>query len=175
MKYILIMLFLLPCKAFAVWECNALQEEYRLSPQQVFAVWKSYDFGKADNIGATLAALSFFESSAGKFTVNRKDPSAGHHHILLTHTLKRFALDDTRENRTYVMDALRSNFGLSASEASTIFLWWLDRHKGDWFKAVRSYNGGYYWKLPVEARKQNWDYAMKVTRLTKFIERNCEW
>lgn len=177
-KFTAISLLLLLAVTFPsyAYECKALQTKYKLSATQVHNMWKSYEYAKEKNLGYTLAAISYKESSAGIFNINRKDPSAGHHHVLVTHVLKYFNLKDTEANREKALKVLKENFEVSAFFALTELEWWLNRHNGDWFKTLRSYNQGYYWKIPnPEARKRSWNYATEAKALVSFMQQHCNW
>ena len=160
--------------AFSFYTCPAIQEEYNLSDKQMTNLAMSFDYAKDMGFGYTLAAISYVESSAGINTDADDKLSAGHHQVLKTHALQFFGMADTPENQLTVADYLDSNFGLSATIALQEFLWWYERHDGNWFNAVRSYNRGYYWRNPL-ASITSFKYAMKVRAMVKFFEKNCNW
>lgn len=165
-----------PFLSFASTSCKAVQEQYGLSDDQVGEMHQSFLYAESEGLGSVLAAISFYESSAGVFLVGADEVSAGSHHVLITHVINTFELPHTKENRAFVRDALVNNFGLSAHIALRELKWWHDRHSGDLFKALRSYNQGYYWKSNnMEARKASYKYAQNVTNLSAFVKRHCSW
>lgn len=156
------------------WRCDALKREYRVSDTQVYNMWRSYEYGKGHNLGWTLAAISFRESSAGINLVNPNDPSGGHHHILARHVINEFGMPNTPEGVNAALEMLASNFYLSAYFAVRELKWWQNRHRGDWFRAVRSYNQGHYWLLPdPKDRVRSWNYATNVQTMVRFMQSNC--
>lgn len=156
------------------WRCDALQSEYKLSDTQLYNMHRSYQYAKKDNLGWTLAAISFRESSGGMALVNWNDPSAGHHHVLAKYVMKEFGMTNTPENIAIAMEMLSSNFYLSAHFAVRELKWWKKKHKGDFFKTWRSYNQGYYWLLTdINARKRSFGYATDIGNMIKFMKDNC--
>lgn len=157
------------------YSCEELKHSYKLSKDQMLTMYQVHKLAKDESLAATLAAIAFYESSAGKYLSNKKDPSAGAHHVLLSHALTYLQLEPSKANRMFVKDALMNNLGLSTTIAEQELGWWLERHKGNIFKAVRSYNQGYYWKIKnVSARTRSWNYAVNVTKMSKQIEQ-CGW
>ena len=175
MKKILI-LFLVSVSAGAnSSECRYLKDTYNLSNSQIHNLRVSHELAGDTGMGNILAAISYYESSAGINLVNKNDPSAGHHHVLLTHALSYFGLEATKENLRFVEDALIHNVGLSAHIAMQELEWWLNRHKGDLFKALRSYNQGYYWRLKSrKERTRSYNYAINVIKKANEVEK-CGW
>ena len=157
------------------WRCDPLQAEYRLSDHQMYIMRRSYDYGKEHDLGYTLAAIAFKESSAGVRLYNWNDPSAGVHHVLATHVLNTLGMEHTPEHIEMGMEMLASNFYLSAHIALRELKWWIDRHNGDWFRAVRSYNQGHYWRLPEGERVRSYNYARSVQGIVRLMERESCW
>lgn len=158
--------------------CEALSNK-GFKDFQIKNMYVSYQYGKSRNMGYSLAAIAFKESSAGdpRFMSNPNDPSAGFHGVLLTNVIKKLGLNDNEENRAMVEDMLINSHGASAWFSMEILSWWLNYHKGDWFKAWRSYNGGFYWyprKNHQEVLKRTWKYAADVQRLIGTIQ-ECNW
>ena len=157
------------------YSCGELKHSYGLSETQMLTMYQVHELAKDKSLAATLAAIAFYESSAGRFLSNEKDPSAGAHHVLLSHALTYLQLEPSEENYAFITDALVNNLGLSAAIAEQELSWWLERHRGDIFKAARSYNQGYYWKLKnVSSRTRSWNYAASVTKMSKKIKQ-CNW
>ena len=157
------------------WECNELQLEYRLSDYQMYIMHRSFKYAVGDDLGYTLAAIAFKESSAGVRLYNWNDPSAGVHHVLAAHVLNTLGMEHTPEHIEMGMEMLASNFYLSAHIALRELKWWVNRHNGDWFKAVRSYNQGHYWRLPEAERVRSYNYARSVQGIVGFMERESCW
>lgn len=165
----------------APWRCDALQNDYlphnqKFSTSQMETMYRSFEYAREDDLGWTLAAIAFRESSAGVRLKNPRDPSAGAHHVLATHVLNDFGMGHTQENINMAMDMLASNFELSAHYAMRELKWWLNRHNGNWFLAVRSYNQGYFWLLTdPKDRQRSYNYARNVQDTVRFMMQHCEW
>lgn len=176
MKTLLATLLLCLSGAVSAYQCNALKDVYGMSDLQVYNLHRSFQYGYEHDMGYSLAAISFLESSGGKNLKNPDDPSGGHHHILVWHIADDFGMERTQENAEFIMKILADNFYLSAHYAVKVLGWWLDRHDGDWFKAWRSYNQGHYWRLESEsARERSWVYASRVNELVQFMIQYCPW
>ena len=157
------------------YSCGELKHSYKLSEAQMLTMYQVHELAEDKSLAAALAAIAFYESSAGKYLSNKKDPSAGAHHVLLSHALTYLQLEPSKTNYKFVKDALMNNLGLSAAIAEQELGWWLERHKGNMFKAVRSYNQGYYWKIKnVNSRTRSWNYAVNVTKMSNKIKQ-CNW
>lgn len=163
------------------WSCDALQNNYlpnnqRFSNSQMQVMHRSFEYAREYDLGWTLAAISFRESSAGVNLKNPNDPSAGAHHVLATHVLNDFGMERTPSNIEMAMDMLASNFELSAHYALRELKWWKNRHNGSWFLAVRSYNQGHFWRLSdPKLRERSYNYARNIQHTVRFMIDNCDW
>lgn len=153
--------------------CEPLQKTYQLSDEQVEVMNRSYRFGHEYDYGYTMAAISYAESSAGMNPENPSDPSGGVFHILLSHVLKRFDMDNTPDNRELAMNMLVNNFDFAAQMALEELQYWDKVHRGDIFRTWRSYNGGFYNRSKT-ASVNSMAYANKIKKLVSFLERNCK-
>lgn len=179
MKYIIFTLLLLVSSFTHAVQCQALSD-YGMSQRQIEVMYQSFEYGRERNLSYSLAAIAFKESSAGnpRFMRNPNDPSAGFHGVKLTHLIEYFNMEDTPNNRAMVEDMLVNSHGASAFFAMEILEWWVERHNGDFFRAWRSYNGGYYWwtsrpnHRAVSQRTQ--EYANDIRDMIRII-RQCNW
>lgn len=161
--------------------CQVLSDK-GLKPYQIKNMYTAFQYGKSRNMGLSLAAIAFKESSAGnpRFMVNPKDPSAGMFGVTLDNALRKLGLKETPENLAMVEDMLVNSHGASAWFSMEILGYWLAYHNGDWFKAYRSYNGGFYMKFrgTPESYKafltRTWKYATETQNLTRVIKQ-CNW
>ena len=157
-------------------ECPALYEQYRIERDQEIVMKRSYEAGRLEGYGYTLAAIAFYESSAGRNMSNPNDPSGGVFHITLKNVMAKFGMKDTEENRAQALDMLNSNFDFSVYMAIDVLDWWSIRHDGDKFNAIRSYNGGYYWWSDRESEgKRSMTYATNINEMKSFLRLNCGW
>ena len=176
MKNILFLfLFLLFSTTTYAYQCQALSDRYGVSESQKYVMFKIFNAGYNENLGYSLAAIAFYESSAGVNLVNRNDPSGGVFHVHVKHVLDTFDLPMTEENIDLAIDMLSNNFDFAASLAMRELQWWLSRHNGSHFHAWRSYNGGYFWwsSRPDSVRYRSWDYATNIQNMVRFMESNC--
>jgi hypothetical protein len=157
--------------------CQALSD-FGLSNRQIDVMYQSFQYGKERNWGLTLAAIAFKESSAGNpnFMRNPNDPSAGFHGVKLTHVMTYFDMPDTANNRAIAEDMLISSHGASAWFSMSVLDYWFKYHKGDWYKTVRSYNGGFYWwsSRPEEVRVRTQEYFNDVNHMVRLLK-TCSW
>ena len=142
---------------------------YGLTAKQLSNFKFSYTYGAKYQLGWTLAAISYKESSLGLHSINLADPSASQYHILLKSALKRHHIKDTSWNRSRMMEKLLYDRRFAAKEAIAELLYWKAYwiQKGYigkwlWIKMVGSYNGGYY---------SNINYARKVARAIKILRK----
>lgn len=160
------------------WTCEPLAIEYKLSDYQQYIMYKSFQFGKRYDMGYSLAAIAYRESSAGTQMYNWNDPSAGPFHVLAEHVIKKFNMnaDDPRDI-DLAMNMLSSNFEFAALMAVETLTWWHNRHNGDWFRTWASYTKGYYWweSRPVGTYDTAMKYANDVRDQIHFIQDNCNW
>lgn len=157
------------------WQCDPLQDHLRLSDEQMYVMWQSYNYGKDEGFGYDLAAIAFKESSAGNALYNWNDPSAGVHHVLATHVLNDMRVPHTQENIAMAMHLLADNFEISASIGLRELVWWYNRHNGDRFLAYRSYNQGHFWRVAPENRVRSWNYAVDIRNMVNVMQNNNCW
>ncbi len=141
---------------------------YGLTHKQLENLRFSYNFGAKYQLGWTLAAISYKESSLGLHPINLADPSASQYHILLKSALKRHHIKDTSWNRSRMMERLLYDKRFAAKEAIAELLYWKaywirKGYSGNWLwiKMVGSYNGGYY---------SNIDYVRNIARIIKILK-----
>lgn len=162
--------------AFA-FQCQGLTE-YGMSDKQVDVMYQSFQYGKERGWGLSLAAIAFKESSAGnpKFMRNPNDPSAGFHGVKLEHVMKHFDMPDTKTNSAIAEDMLINSHGASAWFSMKVLDYWHNYHKGNWYKTIRSYNGGFYWwsSRPDEVRVRTQEYFDVVNEIVKIVK-TCNW
>ena len=146
-----------------------LISSYGLTNSQLSNFKFSYSFGSKYNLGWTLAAISYVESSLGKHPINLSDPSASQYHILIKSVLRRNNIPNTAWNRSRMMERLLYDKKFAAKQAIKELLYWKAywTQKGYigkwlWVKMVGSYNGGYY---------SNIEYARKVAKAIKILRK----
>lgn len=134
-KVLLLVLSLIPINAMAG-SCP------RLSESQYSVLQYSYEFGKSHDMGWTLAAIAWQESSAGEFRVNLAGPAFGTYQILLSTASKRLGLESSfEENR--LAQRLIYDDQLGAYLAIRELQFWYGVHDGNWSFIWASYYAGY--------------------------------
>lgn len=140
--------------------CMALSADCQVdfTPEQVNTMQMSYDYAKGVDLGYTLAAIGWQESSAG---VNMKGAwikpkgtpdyyewrAYGTFHNLLKTVMVREECDDYSTCGVFIRDRLLYDFNFAASHAMKELKYWMDVRGGDWSKAVASYYAGWKYKL----------------------------
>jgi hypothetical protein len=136
---------------------NTCQLKKELDESQWSVVEYSYMRGLKHDMGYTLAAISFAESSAGKFRVNWKDPSFGAYHILIHTASKRLGVTESVDQVNLAV-RLTHDDNVGATMALMELKYWHKRWDGDWTKTWASYNMGNNWSKGLP-------YAYKIKRI----------
>lgn len=140
-KFILVFTLLISSFATA-YTCSDIK---KLNSIQRDTLVEAFLYGYPKDIGFTLAAIVWKESSAGLWKINISDPSAGIAHNHLKYSLIRLGIKDTSFNRNVLAQRLVDNNQLSLSLAVEEIEYWFDRHNGNWQKTRASYNQGNHW------------------------------
>jgi len=122
------------------------KEVSKLSDKQVMNVYKSYQRGSEDDLGYTLAAIAWRESSLGKYRVNYRSNDYGVYGINLA-TIQRLEKTDKYYKTVEHIQETIFDDDKGAQYALRTLRWNLQYHKGDWRKAVMHYNKGNKWWL----------------------------
>lgn len=164
MKWIFLTLLLLSTQAFAL--CPVL-EAHDLSSHQIETLHKAYVLGEKQDMGYSLAAIAWKESSGGRYLINLQDPSSGVFHVTIDNALSYLKLKDTPFNRNRVAQMLINDFVLSSDLAMNNLQFWKNMYGDNWIKIWASYNAGYNWKAGLH---YSYDVAHKI-ELIKL----CHW
>jgi len=117
----------------------------RLTDSQVSVLQRSYDLGKDADMGWTLAAIAYRESSAGRFLIDASGPSFGAHQILLRTATRRMNITDSMQ-KNILAQRLVEDVDLSASLALEELKFWRRLHGNNWNNLWASYNAGYNYR-----------------------------
>lgn len=159
------------------------QELENLSPAQYAVLLHSLESGKSDDLGLTLAAIAWKESSFGKNKINTNDGrhgSYGSHQVLLTsaagylkaNNLVSVSLDNNVAQKRILINALVNNERISIRFALEELKYWAKRHNGDYRKMVASYNAGNLGIKSPAGKKYAADVAYRVRVLKEFLASN---
>jgi len=132
-----------------------------LSSQQREVLKAAYDYGEPFDLGYTLAAIAWKESSFGIDLISETD-DYGVFQINLYTYKNRFSDEITDLNATdmQLQIILINDFATNASAAIAELTFWRSAHSGDYTKMLESYNGGW---------RGNPQYADKVKDRVKVL------
>lgn len=164
MKKLLAAIMLLSTSAIA-------SPSLKLDVDQIDTLNRAYQIGESKDLGLTLAAIAMTESSAGKYKSNDVTGDYGVFQTNLKYTVKAIeqktgAKMSWRQVRN-LKQRLIDDMDTSGTHALIALEYWLDRHNGDWSKAVRSYNAGNNWNSSAGK-----EYLTKVTKNLRLIKQN---
>lgn len=141
----------------AVLDCKDISA---LNDSQVQVIFKSYERGYEDDLGYTLAAISWRESSAGKYRINPKSGDYGVYGINYKTVMR---LDDLNYYQAIdVLEQIVFDDDKNAEYALKTLRWNMKHFKGDWRKAIAMYNKGSQWRSGTAYAS---DIAIKVRQL----------
>lgn len=160
MKLIILLLSLLSFNAVA--QCTAFDSSQREVLQ------RAYDYGVKYDMGWSLAAIAWKESSAGKNKANWNDPSVGVFHNLLKSVAKREGVYGNDEKEVILIVRLMHEFDFSAKHAVLELKYWKKQYGDDWRKIWASYNAGWNWFNGIEY-SDNIAQKISYLRLNKCI------
>lgn len=141
-------------------KCKIFTEEQRETMQKAFQAGAEKDYSW------TLAALTWQETSAGKYPVNWKDPSFGPFQNNIRTVAKRYGAKNSVEEFA-LAERLMTDFEFAAGAAMAELEYWDNYHKGDYKKMLASYNNGWAWESE-RAQKYKDDVIAKL----KYLKEN---
>lgn len=165
MKILLtLLLTILPSLALAL-QCEARGE---VSSSQFEVITRAYTIGEPHNLGYSMAAIVWKESSAGKVLINTSEHSYGPFQINLRTAMRRAGgeFNAFRKNQlaTQLLDLeFSSAFAIKELE------YWISVHGENWLKVWASYNGGWSHDKPAP-RLYALDIAAKIQQLKGCFE-----
>ena len=176
MLRILSTLSILFCMAFS---SMTYREELRnLTPRQYAVLMHSLEAGRSEDLGLTLAAIAWKESSFGKEKSNPGDGkhgSYGSHQILLTSAAAHLRnqgivnVNLNGEQKDIMIHYLVKNEEVSIRFALEELRYWQKKHKGNYRKMLASYNAGNVSLASPAGAKYARDVAYRVRLLEEFI------
>lgn len=121
-----------------------------LSNNQRALMLSTYHKAKQFNLGYTMTAILWKESTFGRYNINLGDPSCGNFHIMPKYLIKRTDLDDNNWNRSRLCSRLMTDPDFSFSVALIELKFWQNYWKAKgvsipWSHTVASYNAGTKW------------------------------
>jgi hypothetical protein len=142
----------------------------KLNQKQAENLLYIVELGKPYDLGYTLAAIAWKESDLCEHPMNLSDGkfgSFGCFHNLLESVAARHNVKLNGYNASRLAEQLVLNIDYSAVEALAELEFWLTKYKGNWRKAVASYNAG--WNIKA-GEKYMLDIAKKVKQIKKFLD-----
>lgn len=143
--------------------CEKVESKFNESQKRILS--HAYAYGKPYDVGYSLAAIAWEESSAGEVLLNPKDPSAGIYQNHVVYALKREGIKNNYANRSDMLLQLATNELKSTAHGISELVHWVGR-RDSWKEVWASYNGGVNYK-----GKQARDYAEKVYSKLKTLKR----
>ncbi len=119
-------------------ECAPL---YSLSNEQWEVLQKAYDMGAPHDLGNTMAAIAWTESTAGKYRINPDSNDYGVMHNNIKTAANRRGVKGYYATRA-LMTELVVNDQLSMELALEELMYW-DKHTDSWASMVSAYNNGW--------------------------------
>lgn len=132
-----------------------------LSDTQKSEIIADYNYGKTFDVGYSLAAINWQESSGCKYQIGELTGDYGCYHINLKYHLLRNTLDDNQYNRSAEATKLVVDRAYSRSIAIEQILFWNKVARGKWFVTWGMYNAGY---------APNLTYARNVANKVMFLK-----
>lgn len=152
------------------------KELQELDVAQINVMSISYFTGKQEDLGYTLAAIAWKESSFGRYTINFEDGkygSFGPHQIHLYLHVKALGLTSTWEVSREA-EKLINNIEYSSSVALKHLLYWKNRSnnkENTYRNMLASYNGGNAGLKNKAAKEYAEDVALRVKVLEHFAKK----
>lgn len=136
-------LILLSCQPAYSAECTTKQQETldKLDDAQWSVLYHAYDTGAEHDLGHTMMAIAFKESSAGKYRVNLNTHDFGVMQNNIKTAKARRGVTGYYATMALVSDIVR-NDQLSMDLALEELLYWRDDRKLSWRNTVSAYNNG---------------------------------
>ena len=158
-----ILITLLASLSFTV---QANQCDAWLDTNQQHVVNRAYELGVKTDMGWSLAAIAFKESSAGKFLVNEVTKDYGVFGINIKTATRRTqkllgGVSLTQEQIDGLSRHLTVDFNDGAMFAILELKFWIKVHGDDWKKVWSGYNGGY------SGSQASLDYADDIISIMK--------
>lgn len=162
MKYLILFVALLSSSAYAN-QCK------QFSFNQLQTMQRAYNYGEEHDLGWTLAAIVWQESSAGNKVVNWKDPSFGPFQIYLKTAASHEGFDWELDPRRAldVADKLLIDLEYGAGHAIKVLDHWKIRHSGNYRRMLSSYNAGVNWNSERGTKYAN-DVVYKLNFLRTY-------
>lgn len=143
---LVLMISMLPALAHA----GTCEARNILSPEQFATVQKAYEAGLPHDLGYSLAAIVWQESSAGLFLINSSEGSYGPFQINLKTALARVDGKEWSKIKRDILATNLLNFEYSVWFAIEELKYWQSVHgENSWRKVWASYNGGWRYHKPA--------------------------
>lgn len=148
-------------------EASTCEEWDSLSAEQQYRLEYSYNYGKPDNLGYTLAAIALVESKAGLYKINLQTRDFGIHQINERTLFATLGVTSYWKKNEIITKVIVDD-SLSAYLAMSVLKHFDKVHKGDWKKTVMSYNIGN--RKDKKTLKRGESYYKKVVSAVKTIK-----
>ena len=157
----LVMLLSAPVGAATCSEWDSLTEE------QQYRLEYSFNYGKPDDLGYTLASIALVESQAGLYKVNLESKDFGIHQINYKTIMNTLGVTSHWKKKEIITKVIVDD-SLSAYLAMSVLKHFNKVHKGNWKKIVMSYNIGN--RKDKKTIKRGESYYEKVVSSVKMLK-----
>lgn len=138
MRFLLVLLVSLVCLYGDKLEWNNLTDEQKNNTIKIYEIANEYDLAEI------MIAIAWQESRLGKISINLEDKaSCGVHHVHIKTFLWQNGIKNTITNRNIYCLELIKSVELSTQNAIKFFQYAKNKWKGDYKKAIMSYNAGF--------------------------------
>lgn len=149
--------------------CASTCEEWdSLSEEQQYRLEYSFNYGKPENLGYTLASLALVESRAGLYKVNLESQDFGLFQINYKTIMGTLGVTSHWKKKEIITKVIVDD-SLSAYLAMSVLKHFDKVHKGNWKKMVMSYNIGN--REDKKTVKRGESYYKKVVSSMKMLKR----
>lgn len=137
------MMILISCQPALASQCTTEQQKKMnsLSEEQWKVLYQAWDKGAAYNLGHTMMAIAFKESSAGKYRINLNTHDFGVMQNNIKTAKVRRGVKGYYATMALVSEIVR-NDELSMNLALEELLYWRDDRKLSWRNTISAYNNG---------------------------------
>lgn len=165
MKKVLLLMFSIVLSTPAMSSINCKKIESKFNNDQKRILSHAYAYGKPYDLGYSLPAIAWEESSAGQVLLNPDDPSAGIYQNHVVYALNREGLKNNYANRSHLLLKLATDEIKSTAHGLSELLHWVGR-RDNWKDVWASYNGGKNYD-----GSQAQSYANRVYKKVKILKK----
>lgn len=141
-----------------------------LSIKQLHTLQEAYDYGKVYNLEYTLAAIVLQESKAGEVLIGYNVGADNDYGVAQINLKTASNMEGVRGSygKGVLASRLVTDTEYNLGMAVEVFKWWQSYHKGDYSKALMSYNAGHNVNAGVVYRNNIVDGVRSLRKCINF-------